>query len=73
MAFPATKVLFNQRIGKMQDDTLTPFLDFLAKDIEQRSQQLKPFTNDVAARLRKLTEGVSFDLHSPEQEDDSEE
>jgi prlF antitoxin for toxin YhaV_toxin len=56
----------------MEDNTLALFLDFLAKDIEQRPEQLKPLTNDDSIRLRKLTEGVSFDLHSPEQEDDSE-
>jgi hypothetical protein len=56
----------------MQDNALAPFLDFMASDIEQRPQRLKPLTNDVAIRLRKLTEGVSFDLHLPEQRNSSE-
>lgn len=48
-----------------QDPVLDKFLAFLAKDMEQRPDGLKPLSQAFVDRVNRLTEGVEVDLDSP--------
>ena len=51
--------------GGEEDPALGPFLDFLARDIEQRPDRLKALTPALAARIAELTRGTKIDLDAP--------
>lgn len=44
--------------------TLSAWLDFIAKDHEQRPEQIKAFTAQMRDQLYDLTQGVDIDLNS---------
>lgn len=44
--------------------TLSAWLDFIAKDHEQRPEQIKAFTQQMRDQLYDLTQGVDIDLNS---------
>jgi antitoxin PrlF len=47
------------------DPLVGRFLDFLAKDVAQRSSGVVPLSREFAARLRSLTKGRRVDLSAP--------
>lgn len=42
--------------------TLLAWLEFIAKDHEQRPEQLRPITQEMVDRWKKLTEGIEVNL-----------
>jgi antitoxin PrlF len=48
-----------------EDPVVGKFLSFLAKDIEQRPEALKPLSADFAARMKSLVKGTQVDLDEP--------
>ena len=46
------------------DPVLDKFLDFLAKDLEQNSQHIKPVTSKTLERVQSLVEDVEVDLNA---------
>ncbi len=45
-----------------EDPALGSFLEFLAKDIGQRPQAIKPLSREFAARMARLTKSKKIDL-----------
>lgn len=48
-----------------EDPLVGSFLDFLAKDMKQRPQAIKPLSRDFASRMSKLIKGKQVDLEAP--------
>ena len=46
-----------------QTSTINEFLAFLAKDIENNPEKLKPLTTDMKARVDALIAGLDVDLN----------
>ncbi|MGI8933331.1 MAG: type II toxin-antitoxin system PrlF family antitoxin [Phormidesmis sp.] len=53
-----------------EDPVLEKFLAFLAKDIEQNPQNLKPIDADLIERARSLVVGMDSDLDAPLSDED---
>lgn len=53
-----------------EDPALGPFLKLLAQDIEQHPERLVPITEEWAAQLDSLVEGIDVDLDGPPPADD---
>lgn len=47
------------------DPALGPFLQLLARDMEQRPDALRALTPELAARIAELTRDVDVDLNAP--------
>ncbi|MBX7115665.1 MAG: type II toxin-antitoxin system PrlF family antitoxin [Myxococcaceae bacterium] len=48
-----------------EDPVVGKFLSFLAKDIGQRPQAVKPLSKTFAVRMRSLVKGTKVDLDEP--------
>ena len=48
-----------------EDPVVGKFLSFLAKDIEQRPEAIRPLSKDFASRMEKLVKGTKVDLNEP--------
>jgi antitoxin PrlF len=48
-----------------EDPVVKKFLSFLAKDIEQHPEALKPLSKDFAARMESLVKGTNVELDKP--------
>ena len=48
-----------------EDPVVGKFLSFLAKDIEQRPEALRPLSKDFAARMAALVRCTKVDLDAP--------
>ena len=53
-----------QRAEEGDDPVLGSFLDFLARDIANRPQNILAIGGDLAKRMRSLTRGVKVDLEA---------
>ena len=54
------------QVGAPHEDPLvSSFLDFVAKDIEQRPDAVKPLSPAFAARMASLTRGKKANLDAP--------
>ncbi len=47
------------------EPTLGPFLQFLAKDIEENPQNLKAISSDLVSRVQSLVSEIEIDLDAP--------
>jgi len=52
------------------DPTLAPFLDFLARDIEQHPENLRAFGGDLHNRIQRLVGHIDVDLDAALSPDD---
>lgn len=53
--------------------TLQAFLAFLAKDMDEHPERLRPLDMKLFERIRELTKGIEVDLDAPLPEDDDDE
>jgi len=44
-----------------QDQALSAFLDLLERDITEHPERLRPMTHELAARMRRMSDGMEFD------------
>ncbi len=51
-----------QRAEQGHDPVLGSFLDFLARNIAEHPQHLRPIDSGLARRMRSLTKGVKVDI-----------
>jgi len=51
-----------QQVEEEFSPTLLAWLDFIAKDHEQRPEQLTPITQEMVDRWKKLTKDVEVDI-----------
>ena len=63
-------VLSRAASGREDDPALSPFLDFLARDMAEHPQRLKVVDADFARRIQALVGGVEVDLDAPLSADD---
>ena len=67
---PDGKVYLTRIEPEESDPVLTKFAAFLAKDIEQNPENVRPVGSDLIARSKALIEGMNSDLNAPLEEDD---
>jgi antitoxin PrlF len=48
-----------------EDPALKPFLDLLARDMQEHPERIRPFPVTLLTRARSATEGVEVDLDGP--------
>lgn len=47
------------------DPVLAQFLDFLARDIDEHPERLRPLSVDFVRRAQELVAGIEFDIDAP--------
>jgi antitoxin PrlF len=67
---PDGQVVISRVDETESDPVLGKFLEFLAKDIEENPQRLKPITSELVDYARSLVEGVEVDLDAPLSDED---
>ena len=60
------EVILTRATGEEESDPVVgKFLQFLARDMEQHPQHIKPFPRKLYQHIRELTKGVKVDLDQP--------
>jgi antitoxin PrlF len=67
---PDGDVVLTRADDAEDDPVLGAFLDFLARDIAQHPERLRPMNADLMRRARDLVAGVEIDMNAPLPEED---
>lgn len=67
---PDGEVVITRASTKDEDPVLGQFLDFLARDIANHPERLKPIDADLVQHIRSLVGSTEVDLNSPLMTDD---
>ncbi|BAZ16387.1 HtaR suppressor protein homolog [Calothrix sp. NIES-4071] len=67
---PNGQVIISNADDVENDPVLGEFLDFLAKDIKNNPQRIKPITSDLLRRAQSLVADVEFDIDVPLSDED---
>ncbi len=62
---PTGEVVLTRADAGEDDPVLGKFLEFLARDIAEHPERLKPIDMGLIQRGRELTAGVKFDMNAP--------
>lgn len=57
-------------IQQQEDFAIAKFLDFLAQDMKNNPQHIKPISPDLIKRVQFLTDGIEVNLDEPLSEED---
>lgn len=66
-----TVVIARGEEAEGEDPVIGGFLAFLAKDMAEKPQRIRPVRRDLVGRAKALVEGVEVDLDAPLEDDDA--